>query len=267
MQIRKPAVADLFYPASPEELHAYLNSVMFEPEKKIKPKALIVPHAGYVYSGEVAAKAYSLIDSFDTYIVMGPNHTGLGAEISIFDGIYQMPFGDVEPDIELIEAIAKNEYAQIDYYAHLQEHSIEVQLPFINYISKKPYKIVPIVVGTHNVAKLYSMAETIAEIVRNANKDILMVVSTDMNHYEDQTITLMKDKDAIGMLKQLDENGLMRITQLKGITMCGVSAAYIAIAAAKMLNAKSCQIVEHKTSGDVSGDYTKVVGYLSAYIE
>ncbi|AEA33230.1 AmmeMemoRadiSam system protein B [Hippea maritima] len=267
MYIRKPAVADMFYPGSPSQLKAYLDSVMFQPDVKVKPKALIVPHAGYVYSGEVAAKAYSLIDSFDTYIVMGPNHTGLGAEISIFDGIYQMPFGDVEPDLELIESIAKNEYAQIDYYAHLQEHSLEVQLPFIDYISKKPYKIVPIVVGTHNVAKLYSMAETIAETIKDAGKDVLIVVSTDMNHYEDQTTTLIKDKNAIDMIKQLNENGLMRITQFKGITMCGVSAAYIAIAAAKILGANACTIVEHKTSGDVNSDYSKVVGYLSAYIE
>ena len=267
MLVRKPAVAGLFYPDSNDELQAYLKSVIKPVEKKISPVAIIVPHAGYIYSGATAASVYSLIESFDTYLIFGPNHTGLGADISLFDGIYEMPFGEVRPDSELIEKIAKGEYVEIDYYAHLQEHSIEVQLPFIDYISEGDYRIASIVVGTHNVAKLYSTAETIAKAIKEHNRSVLMVVSSDMNHYEDQNTTLIKDNKAIEAMKNLDENELLRITQAESITMCGVGGAYIAIAAAKMLGAKRFVEVDHRTSGEVNGDFDKVVGYLSAYIE
>jgi len=110
MFVRRPAVADMFYPGNPDQLSEYLRSVVHNSTEKINPKAIIVPHAGYVYSGHVAAKAYSVIEPFDTYIVMGPNHTGLGGEISVFDGIYDMPFGKVYPDQDLIEKITENEY-------------------------------------------------------------------------------------------------------------------------------------------------------------
>ncbi len=267
MFVRKPTVAGMFYPSDPMELKRYLESVIDKNAVKISPKAIIVPHAGYVYSGHVAAKAYSVIEPFDTYIVMGPNHTGLGAEISVFDGVYDMPFGQVYPDEELIQRIAENEYVDIDYYAHLQEHSVEVQLPFIDFVTPNDYRVVTIVVGTQNISKLYSTAETIANAISESNKRILMVVSSDMNHYENQEITLKKDALAIEKMENLDENGLMRVCQTNGITMCGVAPAYIAIAASKMLGATKCTVLDHRTSGDVNGDYSQVVGYVAAVIE
>ena len=267
MFVRKPAVAGMFYPADPIELKRYLESVIDRDAPKISPKVIIVPHAGYVYSGHIAAKAYSVIEPFDTYIIMGPNHTGLGAEISVFDGAYDMPFGRVYPDEELIRKIVENEYVDIDYYAHLQEHSIEVQLPFIDFINPNDYKVVTIVAGTQNISKLYSLAETIARVISESDKRILMVVSSDMNHYENQELTLKKDALALEKMESLDENGLMRVCQTDGITMCGVAPAYISIAASKMLGAKKCTVLDHKTSGDVSGDYSQVVGYVTAVIE
>ncbi len=267
MFVRRPAVADMFYPGNPDQLSEYLRSVIHNSTEKINPKAIIVPHAGYVYSGHVAAKAYSVIEPFDTYIVMGPNHTGLGGEISVFDGIYDMPFGKVYPDQDLIDKITENEYIGIDYYAHLQEHSIEVQLPFIDYITPNEYKVVTIVVGTQNVSKLYSAAETIAKVISESDKRVLMVVSSDMNHYENQEVTLKKDAIVIETMKKLDENELMRVCQLNGISMCGVAPSYIAVAASKMLGATKFTVLDHKTSGDINRDYSQVVGYLAAAIE
>lgn len=267
MFVRKPAVADLFYPGDANELNRYLESVVKDVQPKVKPRAIIVPHAGYVYSGHVAAKAYSVIEPFDTYIIMGPNHTGLGAEISVFDGVYSMPFGAVYPDEELIQRIAENSYVEIDYYAHLQEHSIEVQLPFIDYITPNSYKVVTIVVGTHNISKLYSVAETMAEAIKNSERNVLMVVSSDMNHYENHEITLKKDQLVIDALSRLDENEMMRVCQYHNITMCGVGPAYIAVSASKLLGAHKFTVLDHRTSGEVNGDYSQVVGYLSALIE
>ncbi len=267
MFVRKPAVADMFYPADPAELKRYLDAVMQPSDKKISPKSIIVPHAGYVYSGDVAAKVYSLIEPFDIYLIMGPNHTGLGAEISIFDGMYEMPFGTVKSNSRLIALLSENEYAEIDYYAHLQEHSIEVQLPFIDYITPHEYEVATVVVGTHNVAKLYSFAETVAKAISSMDKRVLMVVSSDMNHYEDQQTTIEKDRKAIAAIEKLDENELLRMCSSYSITMCGAAPAYVAIAASKMLGAEKVTVVAHKTSGDVNGDYSKVVGYAGIIIE
>ncbi len=267
MIVREAAVAGAFYPSSREKIKRYLDEIIKPAERKIKPKAIIVPHAGYIYSGHVAAKAYELIDSFDTYIIIGPNHTGLGEEISIFEGAYEMPFGEVRTDNELLYQIVENSTAKIDYYAHLQEHSIEVQLPFIEYISNKPYKIVPIVIGTHNKRQLSMLADAIANAISSAKKDVLIVVSSDMNHYESQEITLKKDTLALNKIEELDEEGLFDTVEQNNISMCGVAGSYVAIIAAKKLNAKQVSLIDHRTSGEVNGDYNQVVGYASVIIE
>ncbi len=267
MFIRKAVVAGAFYPSDIRELESYLNTVIKRNKNRIKPKAIMVPHAGYVYSGHIAAKAYSIIESFDTYIILGPNHTGMGEEISVFEGIYEMPFGNIETDNELIHNIINSSEAQTDYYAHFQEHSIEVQLPFINHISDKPYKIVPIVIGTHNKEKLKTLGVAIAKAVNASAKNILMVVSSDMNHYENQSITLQKDELAIEKIESLDENGLFDVVEHNNISMCGVACCYSAIIASKLLGAKRATLIDHQTSGDINKDYTQVVGYASIVIE
>ncbi len=267
MFVRKPAVAGAFYPADAQGLKSYLDGIMIVEKSKIKPKAIIVPHAGYVYSGYVAAKAYSMIDSFDTYVVIGPNHTGLGEEISVFSGAYDMPFGTVETDDVIGNILLEYSDAKFDYYAHLQEHSIEVQLPFIEYISNKPYKIVPIVIGTHNRKKLHALGLAISKAIKESQKDVLIVVSSDMNHYENQQTTLEKDRLAIDKILELDEEALFDNVEQYDISMCGVAGAYSAIIASKQLGATNALLVEHKTSGDVNKDYNQVVGYASIIIE
>jgi len=266
MLVRKPAVAGAFYPSDPDELNSYLRSVL-EPLKRLyKPKSIIVPHAGYVYSGAVAAKAYRLIESFETYIIIGPNHTGWGEEISVFSGTYQMPFGDIETDDEIIKTLTEQSQARIDYYAHLQEHSIEVQLPFIEYITDKPYRIVPVVIGTHNREKLRQFGLAMAHAIEESHREVLIVVSSDMNHYEDHETTLQKDELAIEAIERLDEEALMNVVARYNITMCGVAGTYAAIIASKQLGATQAIAVDHRTSGEVNRDFSQVVGYLSMLI-
>ncbi len=268
MFVREAVVAGAFYPLPYSQTKQYLDSVIAYTDKKISPYSIIVPHAGYVYSGHIAAKAYGMIKDFDAYIILGPNHTGLGEEISIFKGVYRMPFGDVYSDDELIQDILSfSEFAKEDYFAHIQEHSIEVQLPFIDYISNKPYKIVPIVVGTHSRYKLKELGIALANAINNIQKDVLIVVSSDMNHYENEDITNKKDMMAIDKILQLDEDGLLDVVEKNNISMCGVACAYCSIVASKRLGAQKASLIEHKTSGNVNGDYSQVVGYASLAIE
>ncbi len=267
MFVREPVVAGTFYPKGWDDITNYLSSIIKPIKPKIKPKAIMVPHAGYIYSGYVAARAYELISSFDTYVIIGPNHTGLGEEISIFDGIYDMPFGRVESDRAVEEYILDRSPAKKDYYAHIQEHSIEVQLPFIEYISTSPYKIVPIIIGTHDRKKLKELGIALADAVRSFRKDVLIVVSSDMNHYEDQNTTLKKDNMAIDRMKELDEEGLFDVVERYNISMCGVAGCYVAIVATKLLKAKGAYLIDHRTSGDINKDYNQVVGYASVIIE
>ncbi len=267
MIVRKPVVAGTFYPLDKYDIDSYLNSVMIDVKHKKSPKAIIVPHAGYIFSASVAASAYSLLESFDTYIILGPNHTGLGKEISVFNGVYDMPFGKVNADEEICSLIVEHSSAEFDEYAHIQEHSIEVQLPFIDYISKNKYSIVPVVVATGNRKKLTSLANAIYNAVKLSDKKILIVVSSDMNHYEDQKTTLQKDDMAIREILNLDEESLLDTVLENDISMCGIAPAYCAIKAAKLLNASKGELIEHKTSGEVNGDYSQVVGYASILIE
>ncbi len=268
MLIRKPVVAGMFYPEQDIDIEHYLNEVMEDVAQKIKPKSIIVPHAGYVYSGSIAAKAYSLIRDFDTYIILGPNHTGMGSELSVFDGIYEMPFGNIETDHGMIkEILSYSAYAEEDYYAHLQEHSIEVQLPFINRISHKPYSIVPIVVGTHNREKLRDLTGALCEVVKSQKKDVLIVVSSDTNHYENYDVTIKKDNIAIDNILSLDEDSLMDAVESYNISMCGASCAYCSILTSKCLSAKKASLIEHATSKEVNNDGSQVVGYASIVIQ
>ena len=267
MWIRKPAVAGMFYPLDKNELEAYIKSVVVR-NPSIEPKAVIVPHAGYIYSGHVAAKVYSILKSFDTYIILAPNHTGLGEEISVFEGVCEMSYGSVYTDNETADLILqKSRYAKKDYHAHIQEHSIEVQLPFVDFISDDSYKIIPIVVGTHNRNKLRGLGYAISNAIRESSKKVLIVVSSDMNHYENQETTLKKDALAVEQILKLNEEAFFDTVESYDISMCGAACAYSALVAAKELGAEKAELLEHRTSGEINGDYSQVVGYASIVIE
>ncbi len=266
MIVRDSIAAGSFYPGNLPALKSYLDGVMSNIEEKISPIAIMAPHAGYIYSGAVAAKVYSRLESYDTYIILGPNHTGLGSAISVFEGEFDMLYGAVETDNEAVDYIVANSSAEIDAYAHMNEHSVEVQLPFIYYTSHN-YKVVPIVIGTLDSKRLSELGHAISDFIKHTHRKILIVVSSDMNHYEDEETTLTKDRRAIEKIEQLDEDGLVNTVEKFNISMCGIACAYSAIVASKDLGAKRAELIEHRTSGDVNGDYSQVVGYAAMIIE
>jgi len=270
MFIRSPAVSGSFYPDEIKQLNDFLKTVVKPKDELYKAIAVFSPHAGYIYCGEVAGGVFSSIEMADIYIILGPNHTGLGEPVALISsGVFRMPLGDVEIDEKVAEYLLSYRSVEEDLFAHKHEHSIEVQLPFLQYVSSlchRSFKIVPLVIGTLDYDILKSVGEHIAETIKRDKRKIMIVVSTDMNHYENQELTLEKDRLALEKIEKLDEIGLLNVTAKHSISMCGVGCAVSAIVASKILGAKKAIVIEHKTSGDVSGDYEHVVGYAGVVV-
>lgn len=265
--IRKPAVAGYFYPDDKREL---FNEI----ERYLKPKAqerdaigVVSPHAGYIYSGEVAGNLFSAIRVPDTVIVMGPNHTGLGAEAAIVtSGKWQIPGAEIEIDSELANLLIKN-FSELldDSSAHLREHSLEVQLPFI-YYKNKNFKLVPICLAHKSYSFCADLGEAIAEVLKKYSRPTLIVASSDMTHYEPHEIAKSKDQLAIDKILNLSPKNLYNTVINNRISMCGVIPVVTMLCAALSLGAKKAEIIQYKTSGETSGDFTQVVGYAGIVV-
>jgi len=261
--IRNPVVAGQFYPASASELKAMIEGMVKE-----EVIGLISPHAGYIYSGPVAAAVISRIKFKDTFIIMGPNHTGSGKPLSIMtEGVWKTPLGEVGIDSELGKKIlATSKHLQEDKAAHLYEHSIEVQLPFLQYF-KPDFKLVPIVFGHASGATYKEIGKEIAKAVKKSGKEVVIIASSDMTHYEPQESAQAKDTKAIEAILDLNEDELLKRVDELDISMCGYGPAVSLIAAAKELGATGAELVRYQTSGDVTGDYSAVVGYAGIMIK
>jgi len=199
---------------------------------------------------------------------MGPNHTGLGKPFSLMtEGVWRMPLGDVEINSELAKRIlASSKYLEEDYNAHRFEHSIEVQLPFLQYINNR-IKLVPIVLS-HAPGTIYKeIGREIAAAVKDLNRQVVIIASSDMTHYETQASALRKDDYAIEAILSLDEDELLRRIEELNITMCGYAPAVCLITAAKLLGAGRAELVRYQSSGDTTGDYSSVVGYAGIIIK
>ena len=265
--IRNPAVAGQFYPASASELKAMIEGMV-----KQEAIGLISPHAGYIYSGPVAGAVISRIKFKDTFIIMGPNHTGAGKPFSIMtEGVWKTPLGEVEIDSELgKKLLATSKYLQEDKTAHLYEHSIEVQLPFLQYFKphfKPDFKLVPIVMAYTSGAICKELGKEIAKAVKELGKKVVIIASSDMTHYEPQESAQRKDNQAIEAILDLNEDELLKRVEELDISMCGYAPAVSLIAAAKELGATGAELVRYQTSGDVTGDYSAVVGYAGIIIK
>jgi AmmeMemoRadiSam system protein B len=263
---RKPAVAGYFYPRNPIRLREQIASMIEKVSRRVGAKAVVVPHAGYQYSGMVAGAVYSRVKVPDRLVIIGPNHTGLGYPVSVMtEGVWETPFGDVPIDSELAQAIVDaSQVARADHTAHMAEHSIEVQLPFLKYL-REEFSIVPIAV----MGGPYSICEDLAQSLVTAlsGKDgVLMVSSTDMSHYEPQEVAVKKDTQAINEILRLDGPGLYRVVQERSISMCGFMGTAAIVEAAKAMGSTSGEMVRYMTSGDVVGDYSQVVGYAGVII-
>lgn len=264
--IRRPAVAGKFYPSSPDELEKQVKSCMiFEVEKR-RAIGIVSPHAGYIYSGLVAGSVYSRIMPASTFVIMGPNHTGMGEIVSVYaNGEWEMPNGMVEVDSNLAALVIRRcKFARDDYSAHLYEHSLEVQIPFIQFLTND-FKIVPIIVKTHDLEVLRDLGEAVADAIKT-NPESMIIASTDMTHYESDESARKKDNIAIRSILNLDPQGLHRVIIEKEISMCGFAPTVALLFAAIRLGAKKAELIRYATSGDVSGDYKHVVGYAGILI-
>ena len=286
--LRSPAVAGYFYQGSSEALRKQVEGFIVPGAERKRAIGVVSPHAGLIYSGPVAGALYSSIEIPDTIVLIGPNHTGLGAAVSLMaKGSWETPLGTVEIDETLAASIlAKSSHIRDDSVAHLREHSLEVQLPFIQYFKEK-FTIVPIQMLDTRLATCIEVGRAVGEAIaecglRNADcktKDkseirnpkseiskVLIVASSDMSHYEPAARAKEKDFKAIQSILDLDPEGLYRTITDYGITMCGFGPAVSMLVAAKMLGASKAELVKYANSGDVSGDYDKVVGYAGIII-
>ena len=263
--LREPAVAGSFYEKDAPALKKHLARYITEKPNKIRAKAIVVPHAGYIYSGQVAGEVYSSIEIPGIIVLLGPNHTGEGVPVSIMSaGEWRTPLGDVKINEPLANEILKlAKAAEKDTKAHSREHSLEVQLPFLQYL-KKDFTFVPITFGEYNIKKLSNVASEIAEALRG--RDALIIASTDLTHYEEAGLAKEKDMLVLQAIEKLDAEGLVKEVVSNDISMCGWMPTYVAIKAAKLLGAKEGKIIKYMNSGDVSGDYSQVVGYGGAVI-
>ena len=272
--LRTPAVAGRFYPARADELLREVRHCTSagntSSADRVSVIGCVVPHAGYVYSGSVAGAVYSRINIPPRCVILCPNHTGKGSPLSIMANTsWQTPLGEVAPDsataARLIERFPR---LQEGSAAHRGEHAIEVQLPFLQTLQPKflqpQIKIVPIAIGTRDFDVLRGLGEALADVVDVG--ETLIIASSDMNHYEPDAITRVKDRQAIDCMSALDARGLWDIVMREEISMCGFGPAIVMLTAAKLLGATSATLVKYATSGEVSGDYDSVVGYAGIVV-
>lgn len=262
--IREPVVAGQFYPLKPADLSGWLDSAMEIGNEKKRAIGVVAPHAGYFYSGDIAAKLFSSVKIPEKVILLGPNHTGQGARASVFpEGMWRTPLGLVEVDGKLSEAIEKSSpLFSFDYLAHSREHSLEVLLPFLQRTNPK-VKIAPVTFMLRSVTEMREAGEALARVIRESPEEILMVVSSDMTHYESQDSAIMKDSRAIERIRDVDPEGLIEVVHDLNISMCGAIPAAVMLFAARSLGARGGDLVDYATSGRKSGDLTHVVGYAA----
>lgn len=260
--IREPVVAGSFYPGNAIELKTLIKSMVDEQAEKENVIGYYAPHAGFVYSGPVVGAVVSRVKPADTYIIMGPSHTGMGAPFSIMtEGTWRTPLSEVAIDSGLAkQVLSGSKYLKEDIVAHMGEHAIEVQLPFIQYFNDN-FKIVPIVLQ-HATAAIYkNIGKSVAGAIRESGKKVVIVASGDMTHYETQKSAHAKDMRAIEAMLKLDADELLARVHEINITMCGYAPAAVLIFAAKELGGVKAELVRYQTSGDTTGDFSSVVGY------
>jgi hypothetical protein len=262
--LRHPAVAGRFYPRDPEDLRAEVRG--YTPHcptpTPVRAFGCIVPHAGYRYSGHVAGAVFARLEIPECCVVLGPNHTGMGSAFAIMsEGGWETPLGRIPIDVPLAAALKQACPLLLeDSDAHRAEHAIEVELPFLQMRQPK-LQFVPIALGTQQFESLDQLGLALADIIAANNRPILIVASSDMNHYESDAVTRVKDGKAIERILALDARGLHEVVTQQDVSMCGFGPAIAAITAAKKLGAQSAELVKYATSGDISGDRQLVVGY------
>lgn len=269
---RRPAASGRFYPGSEFALRKQIERYI-----SLKPRtraiAVVAPHAGYDFSGRTAGAVFSEVNVPDTAIILGPCHRGARGDFAIMsEGVWDTPLGEVAIDSDVAAALKKNcEFVEEDPAAHENEHSLEVEVPFLQYVNPN-VQIVPVAIAAHEEDMLDGLGRAIGETVRNAGKDILIVASTDMSHTERsnparQEEVRKRDMMAIDAILELDAGKLLRVVREQHVTMCGSAPVAAAITAAELLGAREARLISYTTSYDTTGDYSYVVGYAGIVIE
>jgi AmmeMemoRadiSam system protein B len=260
---RRPFVAGQFYPGDEERLRRTIEEMSGPQGSPKKSIAVVSPHAGYVYSGPVAGAVFASAIVPGTVIIIGPGHREIGPVFAIQGrGSWLTPLGESPIDTQLASRIMKRcALVEENEQAHLGEHSLEVQLPFIQY-HRKDAAIVPICVS-HDAgyAQLEALGQALAEAIRDSGRETLIVASTDMSHYVGQKTAEKKDMLAIRKVLDLDPAGLFETVTKERISMCGYQPTAAALVAAIGLGASGAELVRYQTSGETTGDYAQVVGY------
>lgn len=267
--IRRPAVAGRFYPADPDTLRDEVRGYLSPQNGQGSVRALgcIVPHAGYIYSGHVAGAVFASLKVPELCIVLCPNHTGVGRPLAIVsEGEWETPLGNVPIETEFADALKfQCPLLEEDSSAHRAEHAAEVELPFL--LTRQPkLKFVPVALGAGRLQSLEELGDAMAKVIAGWNKNVLIVASSDMNHYESDAITRVKDQSAIDPILRLDARALYEVVTKGHVSMCGFGPAVAMLTATKKLGATSAELVKYATSGDISGDLDLVVGYAGMVV-
>jgi AmmeMemoRadiSam system protein B len=277
--IRPPAVAGTFYSDDPDTLYADIARLTPQQVSPVEACAVVVPHAGHMYSGAVAGAVFARINIPGLVVLLGPNHTGRGPAISIHPaGTWLIPGAEIQVETTLAQALrARQPEAAFDSTAHRFEHCLEVQLPFlaharrgISHVGIEPsLRVLPIVLSTTDKQICRRLGLALAEVadaVRSVDRAPLLVASTDMNHYESAAVTRNKDRVAITRIEELDPDGLADAVLATGNSMCGVGATMAVLHAARALGATRARLIRYATSGEVCDDQERVVGYAGFII-
>jgi MEMO1 family protein len=265
--IRPPAVAGRFYPSDPQELTRQVEEFLGSARQKVRALGCVVPHAGYMYSGHVAGAVYTALEIPAKCILLGPRHYPQGQPMAILsEGSFETPLGPAQIDVSMAaELMRACPLLREDSVAHAREHSLEVQLPFLQRIAGD-IRFVPVVLATDRYGAMEELGGAVAQVVKAQSEPVLVIASSDMNHYESDEVTRVKDGRAIAQVLALDPRGLYDTVRNEGITMCGYAATVAMLVAVRELGAKEATLIRYATSGDVSGDREQVVGYAGITI-
>lgn len=264
---RPPVVAGQFYPAGKNDLEAVVHSYAVSGEQSRPAIALMSPHAGYIYSGAVAGQTLSTADIPEDVIILGPNHHGRGHAAAVYaHGSWSTPLGEIPIASELASRVlAECPMAAEDTIAHSYEHSLEVQVPFVQFYSPNT-RILPICLSHLPLPTLLQLGEGLARAASQQKTLPLILASTDMTHYESGEVARQKDFLALEKVLSLDPEGLYHVVRENHISMCGMMPTVVMLQAALALGAKDAELVSYSNSGDVTGDQSEVVGYAGVRV-
>ncbi|MCK4928619.1 MAG: MEMO1 family protein [Methanosarcinales archaeon] len=265
--MRRPAVAGQFYPGTLKHLKRELNRCFAASVDQTRDVVgAVVPHAGYTYSGPTAAHVYAALPKADTYVILGPNHTGVGSLVAVSQETWETPMGEVPADNEFVKMLAGG-IIDIDENAHRYEHSIEVQLPFLQYRFSHQFKIVPICMGMQDEQTAMEVGNQLTQVIRDSSKKVVIIASSDFSHYVPDKVARDTDNYLIESVLDMDVDEFYARLAERNASACGYGPITAMLVASAQLGATGGILLDYSTSGDATGDTSAVVGYAGIIVE